>query len=62
MGGGHEVATGEADTETSATDVGVRSRGLVAECRRQGWWSPDAQALATRLEDLGREMASWRVG
>ena len=58
--GGREVAVGEADIKRFVSELATQSRELLDECRLREWWSPDAEALASHLHDLDRELATWR--
>jgi hypothetical protein len=59
-GGGRAVAVGEADVRGFVSDLVTQSRKLLDECRLREWWSLDAEALASHLQDLDRELAPWR--
>ena len=58
--GGREVAVGEADIKRFVSELASQSRKLLDKCRLREWWSPDAEALASQLHDLDRELAAWR--
>ena len=55
--GGREVAVGEADVRRFVGELSTQSRQLLEECRLRGWWSLDAEGLASHLQDLDRELA-----
>ena len=57
--GGREVAVGEADIKRFVSELATQSRKLLDECRLREWWSPDAEALASHLRDLVRELTNW---
>jgi hypothetical protein len=57
---GREVAIGEADVKRFVSELTTQSRKLLDECRRLGGWSRDAEALASHMHDLDRELATWR--
>jgi hypothetical protein len=60
FGGGREVAVGEADVRRFVGELTAHSRKLLAECRLREWWSADAEALASHLQELDREFAGFR--
>lgn len=56
---GREVGVGEADLKRFVSHLAAESRQLLEECKSRGWWSTDAEALASHLKDLDDELASW---
>ena len=54
--GGREVAVGVAGVGQFIGELFTQSRRLLDECRLRGWWSLDAEELASRLQDLERQI------
>ncbi len=54
--GGREVAVGEAKAREFISELSIQSRKLLDECRLQGWWSPDADELKSRLQGMDHEL------
>lgn len=53
----NEVAIGEAHAVPFVLGLISQSREILAECKRQGWWSEDAEALESSLNLLEQESA-----
>jgi hypothetical protein len=50
-----EMATGEVEANPFVLGLISQSRGVLDACRRQGWWSNDAQTLESALAALEQE-------
>jgi len=52
-----EVVIGEGLIKPFAVGLVAQSREVLNACRRQGWWSEDAETLQSALEDLEQELS-----
>ncbi|MDQ1920351.1 hypothetical protein [Massilia pseudoviolaceinigra] len=59
---GFETATGEAAARPFIDSFILQSHRILGECKQQGWWSANEDALASSLEALEYELKRFGPG
>ncbi len=60
LAGGDELATGEAPAKLFVPELISQSREVLCACKRQNWWSTDAEVLESSVEALELSEARFR--